>query len=108
MAKCRVGDLAVIVTAELKCNIGNIVHVIGPDDSTGDFVFKGQGRVWKVEGTRLITWKIGNKRYRRKIGPCPENRLQPIRGVTPGQHVNKSIGVAPSKKVKRSTEAVPG
>lgn len=108
MAKCRVGDLAVVVTAQHKCNIGNIVHVIGPDDGTGDIVFKGQGRVWKVKGTRLITWKIGKKRYRRKFGPCPENRLQPIRGLTPGQQVNKSIGVAPSKKVKRSTEAVPG
>ena len=33
--KCKAGDLAVIVAADFKFNIGNIVKVIAPDDGKG-------------------------------------------------------------------------
>jgi hypothetical protein len=81
--KCRVGDLAVVVRAELECNIGNIVRIIAPVDGTS-VAFKGQGQVWMVECQRDMTWLMKDKAVRRKRGPVPDNRLQPIRGDTRG------------------------
>jgi hypothetical protein len=91
--KCRVGDLAVVVNAQLRCNLGNIVRVIAADDGHGVCVFKGQGHVWTVTCNRPMTWIDKGVRYRSKTGPVPDNRLQPIRGATPGQHDDQGIGL---------------
>ena len=104
--KCKVGDLAVIVAADFKSNIGNIVKIIAPDDGKGICDWSKQGLAWVVTAARPITWVINGKRYRRKIGPVPENRLQPIRGVKAGRKAKESIGlgVAPSVRQKRSVQ----
>ena len=104
--KCKVGDLAVIVAADFKSNIGNIVKVIAPDDGTGICEWTEQGPAWVVTSARAMTWVVNGKRYRRKIGPVPENRLQPIRGVKAGRKAKESIGlgVTPSIGQKRSVQ----
>jgi len=104
--KCKVGDLAVIVAADFKSNIGNIVKVIAPDDGKGICDWSEQGLAWVVTAARPITWVINGKRYRRKIGPVPENRLQPIRGVTAGKKAKESIGLGVTSSVgqKRSVQ----
>ena len=104
--KCKAGDLAVIVAADFKSNIGNIVKIIAPDDGKGICDWSKQGLAWVVTAARPITWVINGKRYRRKIGPVPENRLQPIRGDKAGRKAKESIGlgVAPSVEKKRSVQ----
>ena len=79
--KCKVGDLAVVIRAQCRCNLGRIVLIVAADDGTDFVSFKNEGPVWRVKSESPQTWYVGGKRYRRKIGPVPENRLQPIRGT---------------------------
>jgi hypothetical protein len=78
--RCKIGDMAVVIDAYHRCNLGNIVRVIEPHDGTGDLIFgSSDGHVWLVEAARPMTWTVKKKRYRRKVGPAPDNQLQPIR-----------------------------
>ncbi len=108
--RCRVGDLAVVIRANLPSNLGNIVRIVAPCDGRGDIVFTKEGPVWIVECQRRMTWELRGKRYRRKKGPVPDNRLQPIRGVAAGEgdrdaaEVGESEGEGVKWKVKRFAE----
>lgn len=88
---CKLGDLAVVVRADLACNLGNIVHVVGVCDGSGDIVFKGQGHVWIVTCARPMTWLLNEERLSGERGPVPDNRLQPVRGTATGQLKNHGI-----------------
>ena len=101
--RCKPGDLAVVVSAELRCNVGLIVRIIAPHDGAGAVRFTDQGYVWLVAAPRRMTWYMHGKVYRRKIGPVPDNRLQPIRGLPSGTLVAKPAesGVGPGKKAER-------
>ena len=44
--RCRPGDMAVVVDAFNKCNIGKIVTVIGLHDGSGDLALKLKEPVW--------------------------------------------------------------
>jgi len=81
--KCRIGDLAVVIDAFNKCNIGRIVHVVGrcTSDSPLPPSFGSLSNCdWLVQCPTLLTWDIDGKRLRRKRGPVPDFALQPIRG----------------------------
>ena len=110
--RCKPGDLAIVVSAELRCNLGNIVRVIAPHDGAGTLRFPNQGHVWIVDCPRLMTWYLNGKRYRRKTGPVPDNRLQPIRGLPPGYLMAKptELESGKEKKVdrKRAAELIEG
>lgn len=101
---CKPGDLAVVVNAQFRSNIGFIVQVLAPHDGTGDIVFIGQGRVWLVKCPRPLTWYLRGKRYRRKTGPVPDNRLQPIRGLPSRKRVSVAIELAAPAGKKVSTK----
>jgi len=82
--RCRAGDLAVVITAANKSNIGKIVTVLRPYDGTGGIVLGGgSGPQWLVKCSAPLLW--GNPddrdglRYRRTIGPAYDQHLQPIR-----------------------------
>ncbi|HEY0844272.1 MAG TPA: hypothetical protein VGE12_02835 [Noviherbaspirillum sp.] len=79
--RCRAGDLAVVVQAFHRGNVGRIVEVVGPHDGTGDLVFRDAGVVWLVKCAHPMVWTVGNKRFRRKFGPVPDVMLKPIRGL---------------------------
>ncbi len=104
--KCRVGDLAIVIDAFHRRNLGQIVRVIATHDGTGDIVFPVEtGQVWLVEGNRPLTWSLYGKRYRRKIGPAPDNQLQPIRGTAADD--NASIEAKKLlRKVMRSSAGI--
>ena len=91
--RCRVGDLAVVIRANLPSNLGNIVRIVAPCNGSGDIVFTKDGPVWIVECQRRMTWELRGKRYRRKKGPVPDNRLQPIRGAAPGEGDRDAVEV---------------
>jgi hypothetical protein len=82
--KCRPGDLAVVVAARNKSNIGLIVRVLRLHDDSGDLAFHIDQPVWVTECCTRMTWTNGKKRFRRKVGPIPDAQLQPIRGPTAG------------------------
>ena len=98
--KCEQGDLAVVVSAVYKMNIGLIVRVIELHDGKGSLTFKGIGPIWLVSCSRRMKWTLHNKIYRRKIGPVPEYLLQPIRGMGLEQEIAKRR----PKRVKQTIE----
>ena len=79
--RCRPGDMAVIVDAFNKSNLGKIVTVIGLHDGAGDLVLKLKEPVWLVSCSVPLIWTNDKKRWRRKSGPAGDSALQPIRGV---------------------------
>jgi hypothetical protein len=104
--ECKVGDLAVVIRAQCKSNLGRIVLIVAADDGTDFVSFKNEGPVWRVKSERPQTWYLDGKRYRRKIGPVPENRLQPIRGLSlEGQKALASPSVL--KDAEKLEEAYP-
>jgi hypothetical protein len=100
--RCRPGDLAIIVVADNKTNLGRIVRVIKADDGSGDLHLGGNQVVWFVESAQLLTWSEGKKRYRRKYGPAPDCQLQPIRA----EPVQESVAKAVTLKAPRAKEIV--
>jgi hypothetical protein len=82
--RCREGDLAVVIRAENKCNLGLIVRVVRLHDGTGDLAYHIDAPVWFTECSIPMTWTKGKKRFRQKSGPVPDDQLQPIRGTPDG------------------------
>ena len=78
--RCKPGDLAVVIHATFKTNLGHIVRVIRPSCGEGDLTYPAHMNTWLVESAEPLTWYRGKKRFRRKSGPVPDAQLQPIRG----------------------------
>jgi hypothetical protein len=90
--KCRPGDLAVVVRATAKTNIGRIVRVIQPADESSGFHRDGAGPAWLVKSSTPLVWWMGPRRIRRLHGPILDAELQPIRGVSrPSMVLSTSI-----------------
>jgi hypothetical protein len=84
-ARCRPGDLAVVINAHNPANVGRIVQVLGPDDGTSDLQFPKDVLVWIVQSEKTMVWDVDKRKVRRKRGPVPDAQLQPIRGYRPAQ-----------------------
>ncbi|AMO23928.1 hypothetical protein GCM10027034_19850 [Ramlibacter solisilvae] len=80
---CRPGDLAVVISAKNKSNIGKIVRVGVLYD--GKFVLEGSGSgpVWWIYATTRITWSNSKRKWRRVRGPAFDSQLRPIRPAKP-------------------------
>jgi len=81
---CKVGDLAIVVSARLERNTGQIVEILGPH-SGKPFALPGLGHIWlvrAVSGRRSLHYcrqSTGKVFSRRTIGPVPDRRLRPLR-----------------------------
>ena len=80
MSRCKPGDLAVVIEAANRVNIGRIVKVVALHDGKGPLAMIRPCPVWMVKAPTALIWRDGHKRYRRKNGPVPDSQLQPIRG----------------------------
>lgn len=100
--KCRPGDLAVVIAAMNKSNIGLIVRVLRLHDNSGDLAYHID-EVWLAECSTRMTWTIGKKRFLRKAGPIPDAQLQPIRGPTAGPTLCRDRDFSLQKKGSRVT-----
>lgn len=106
-ARCKPGDIAIVVFASNTENLGSIVRIIEPHDGTGDLAFKNEScAVWLAESSKLLTWSrtVNGEKiyYRRNIGPIPDDRLVPIRGEPTGEHERKAREInapGPSRRV---------
>lgn len=78
--KCRPGDMAVVLSAVHKSNVGKFVSVLKLYDAH-DVVDLGCGQpVWLVHSHSPLTWRTGKKLWFGTQGPVPDAALQPIRG----------------------------
>lgn len=81
--RCRPGDLAVVIAADCRPNLGRIVKVIKMDDGQGTLRFAAERQAWLVESRHPLTWFKGGQKIRARRGPVPDCQLQPIRGAPP-------------------------
>ena len=88
---CRPGDLAIVVRAVYRSNIGRIVKVVALHDGKGVLQFGNIGPVWLVACAQPMTWTKDGKRYRRKKGPVPDACLKPIRGTPPVSRTGRPV-----------------
>jgi hypothetical protein len=89
--RCKPGDLAVVIYADIPSNVGKIVRVVKASQRDGVLSFPNSKPSWLVQSAHTMTWYIGKKRYRRKTGPVPDAQLQPIRGLTQGRDIADGI-----------------
>ena len=78
--RCKSGDLAVIIDAFNRSNIGRIVKVVGRHDGRRTLAMASSPNLWLIQCAQPLTWTIDDKRYRCKNGTAPDAQLQPIRG----------------------------
>ena len=81
---CAVGDLAIVTSAHLQENVGQIVEVIGVQ--TGKpFSLDGEGHVWQVRaisGRATLRYKFASGKSTRRVrGPVPDHRLRLVSGL---------------------------
>mgnify|MGYP000361127339 CR=1 FL=1 len=83
---CKVGDLAIVVSATLVENIGHLVEVIGLQRGK-PFRLNGSGHVWQVRtvsGRKTLHYRYRDDGTFVKLatGPVPDRRLRPVSGLT--------------------------
>jgi len=88
--RCRPGDLAVVISANLPTNLGRVVLVIKPDDGNSDLRYPLDQNAWIVQADKPLVWLVDGKKVRRKRGPAPDAQLQPIRGYRPPERLSHS------------------
>ena len=84
---CKVGDLAIVISAYLPENIGNIVEILGPP--TGHPINANwPSTTWQVRtvsGRRTLVYRLGNGSIgmikRHAEGPVPDFKLWPFPGI---------------------------
>lgn len=81
-ARCKIGDIAVIISAYHNENLGLIVRVIGTHDGEVPGIGRLEiaGPYWLVEGVRPMIYSNDKKCLETKLGPAPDCVLEPIRG----------------------------
>jgi len=89
--RCKPGDLAIVIKAKNKCNLGRIVRVTQLDQGSGPLFYPASTPTWLTESAHRMTWYVQGKRIQRKRGPIPDAHLQPVRGIPPGRDVADSL-----------------
>ena len=89
--RCKPGDLAIVIDAKYKRNLGIIVKVIEMDDRTGAVRYALETPVWLAESQKAMTWVVNGTRYSSNRGPIPDAQLQPIRGAPKEQNLQREV-----------------
>ena len=89
--RCKPGDLAVVIDARYKCNLGAVVQVIELHHGFGDLRYPLEQNAWLAKSSKVLQWTVAGKRYRRKSGPVPDAQLQPIRGYPLGRDIAEGL-----------------
>ena len=82
--KCKPGDMAVVLTAFHKSNVGMFVNIVELYGTGGGMNLACSQPVWLVESYAPLTWTRGNSLWHGSRGPVPDAALQPVRGLKAG------------------------
>ena len=77
---CSAGDLAIAIKAHNPSNIGSIVKVLRKHPNQYIFLDEIGQFIWMVEGSHLLTYTKGNRKFRMRRGAVPDSYLKPIKG----------------------------
>ncbi len=91
MHKCTVGDLAIVVYAYNNANIGTIVKVLALHPNQFELESHPEDVLWTCQAARPMTYSVGEKKRKIKIGPIPDSYMRPIRGEPLGMDI--ALGV---------------
>lgn len=89
--RCKPGDMAIVIDARYKCNLGAIVQVIELHNGVGDIRYLKKHNAWLAKSSKPLKWVVNGKCYRRKTGPVPDAQLQPIRGYPLGRDIAEGL-----------------
>ena len=89
--RCKPGDLAVVIDARYKCNLGAVVQVIELHNGVGDIRYFKKHNAWLAKSSKPLKWVVNGKCFRRKTGPVPDEQLQPIRGYPLGRDIAEGV-----------------
>ena len=89
--RCKPGDLAIVIDAHYKCNLGVIVEVIELHNGLGVPSYPPEQNAWLAKTSKVLKWTANGKVYRRKSGPVPDAQLQPIRGYPLGRDIAEGL-----------------
>jgi len=109
--RCKVGDLAVVVSATLSQNIGQIVEVLGRQ-RRGKISLKKLGHIWHVKalsGRPSLQYLFASgDLVQATEGPVPDFRMVPVSGLpdVDGQLAQCGIGKASNARQSPSVAAV--
>ena len=108
--RCEPGDLAVVIDAHNKCNLGVIVEVIELHNGSSEPSYPPEQNAWLAKSNKVMKWTVNGKVYRRKSGPVPDAQLQPIRGYPLGRDIAEGLkelkgGLNPTQKSTRKVKA---
>jgi hypothetical protein len=96
MTYCKPGDLAVVVEAYNACNIGTIVHVIGPYTGQSGLCTPEGDVIWQAQASHPLTYDYSGVLRSRRMGPVPDSQLRPIRGTPQAKTVREPIDLVTS------------
>ena len=88
---CQVGDLAIIVEAINPENIGAIVRVIAAHPDQSELWKEPVDFLWTCTSNKPIAYESEGKIFYRTIGPSPDSRLRPIRGLPLGADIADGV-----------------
>jgi hypothetical protein len=79
-----------VVEAYNACNIGTIVHVIGPYTGQSGLCTPEGDVIWQAQASHPLTYDYSGVLRRRRTGPVPDSQLRPIRGAPQAKKAQKS------------------
>ncbi len=106
MHKCAAGDLAVVVYAHNTINIGTIVKVLSLHPNQFEIQTHPDDVLWTCKAAHLMTYEVGNKKRKRKIGPIPDSYMKPIRGESLGMDIAVGAAIHQMRREQEDEEAV--
>ena len=56
--RCKPGDLAVVIDARYKCNLGAVVQVIEMHNGFGDIRYFKKHNAWLAKSSKPLKWVV--------------------------------------------------
>lgn len=102
--KCYPGDLAIVITAYNKINIGTIVKVLSLHTNQFEISAPEGDVLWTCLAQHQMTYDFnGDKRFCNR-GPVPDSSLHPIRGAPRGQDIALLVVIDSLKRNQLESE----
>lgn len=76
--KCFLGDLAIVVTAYNKVNIGTILKVISQHPNQFEISAPDEDTLWTCQAHHPMVYDLDGEKIKQHQGPVPDAYMHPI------------------------------
>ena len=91
--KCKPGDMAVVMDAFHKTNVGTFVNIVELYDTKDSMNLARSQPVWLVASYAPLTWTRGQRLWHGNRGPVPDAAVHPIRDRPTGSFQSTSTAI---------------